>query len=527
MLSAASRRNPATCQRPSRGISHTVAAAVCACALVATLGSGCAERPTAPHRSKPTQGKLAGVISRGIVAVSQAPTTIPSGKLTGARIVLVDAAKSEIVSILTEGFRSAGKPNCSFDGKRILFAGAKANADAPAIWEIGVDGSGLRKVTECPGGCAQAIYLSTIYTIDAVAPEDQIAFVTLPTMDAPSTIYSCRLDGAEMHPVTFASKGVSDPTILSDGRLIFSMAAPSESDSAEEGVVENTALFTINTDGTDVFPFAGLHGAAASRTAPCQVDANTVVYSECDGTGCKVISVARTRSLHSRRIVRNIAGERIHALSPMPGGKVLVSHSIPRRGTAPLRRLSILDANDGKVIASVLDDPKWHALDAVWVGPRSKPPGRSSVVNHDGSVAQLYCLNVYLSDQSIQRDRDFEIETVRVFSNSLSPTDLSGPKLLGEARVESDGSFFVELPARTPLQLASVGLDGKMLDRMQSFFWVMPGERRGCIGCHEDREMTPPNRHVFALRRPAQRIGLPPVARAKSTRAYGSRKEPK
>jgi len=44
---------------------------------------------------------------------------------------------------------------------------------------------------------------------------------------------------------------------------------------------------------------------------------------------------------------------------------------------------------------------------------------------------------------------------------------------------------------------------------MRSWFWVMPMERRGCIGCHEDRELTPPNRHVFALRKRAQRIGLP------------------
>ncbi len=35
----------------------------------------------------------------------------------------------------------------------------------------------------------------------------------------------------------------------------------------------------------------------------------------------------------------------------------------------------------------------------------------------------------------------------------------------------------------------------------------MPKESRGCIGCHEDRELTPPNRHVLALRKPPHWIG--------------------
>jgi len=34
----------------------------------------------------------------------------------------------------------------------------------------------------------------------------------------------------------------------------------------------------------------------------------------------------------------------------------------------------------------------------------------------------------------------------------------------------------------------------------------MPNEQRGCIGCHEDRERTPPNRHPMALRAQPLRI---------------------
>lgn len=514
-----------------RSFSQSIVAAIYACALVAAFGGGCAKRQSPPRGSPRTHPESAGVGARGYIAVSQVPATVPSGKLmragvvepaSGGRIVLVDVATSELVSVLTEGFTSAGKPDCSFDGKRILFVGAQRGQDAPAVWEIGIDGEGLRRVTDCPGGCARAIYLSTIYTIDATAPEDQIAFVTLPTRDAPSTIYTCRLDGTRAHPIAFAPKGASDPTLLSDGRLVFSMAAPVGDGFRAEGDVDNTALFTINTDGTDVFPFAGLHGEAASRTAPCQIDDDTVAYSECDEAGCDLVLVSRTRSLHSRRVVRSIAGERIRALAPMPERRVLVSHSTVGRADTSPSQLSVLDMNDWEITATLLGDSVWHALDAVWVGPRLKPPGRSSAVNHDDSVARLYGLNVYLSGRTVHSRRDSAIEKIQVFTKSLSPGDVTDPQLLGEARVESDGSFFIELPARVPLQLTSIARDGKVVDRMRSFFWVMPGERRGCIGCHEDREMTPPNRHVFALRRPAQRIGPFPVTRAENAKPYRS-----
>ena len=66
-----------------------------------------------------------------------------------------------------------------------------------------------------------------------------------------------------------------------------------------------------------------------------------------------------------------------------------------------------------------------------------------------------------------------------------------------------------------------------MLQAMGSSFWVMPGERRGCIGCHEDRELTPPNRHVLALREEPVKVGIDedldtePVDPRPPTRIYG------
>lgn len=80
--------------------------------------------------------------------------------------------------------------------------------------------------------------------------------------------------------------------------------------------------------------------------------------------------------------------------------------------------------------------------------------------------------------------------------------------MLGEVPVHSDGSVYLKVPARTPLRLESVDADGNVLRAMQNWIWVMPSERRGCIGCHADRELTPPNRHVLALRERPHGIGV-------------------
>ncbi len=76
----------------------------------------------------------------------------------------------------------------------------------------------------------------------------------------------------------------------------------------------------------------------------------------------------------------------------------------------------------------------------------------------------------------------------------------------------ADGSFNVEVPADTPLELQLLDEDGLAL-RSCGWVWTRWKEARGCIGCHEDPERTPPNRMVQAVQRPAARLTLSPERR--------------
>ncbi len=77
----------------------------------------------------------------------------------------------------------------------------------------------------------------------------------------------------------------------------------------------------------------------------------------------------------------------------------------------------------------------------------------------------------------------------------------SARMLLGTVPVEADGSAYFRLPARKPVYFQAVDASGRAVETMRSVTYLQPGERRGCVGCHEPSGTTPVNRQPLALRR--------------------------
>jgi hypothetical protein len=85
-------------------------------------------------------------------------------------------------------------------------------------------------------------------------------------------------------------------------------------------------------------------------------------------------------------------------------------------------------------------------------------------------------------------------------------------RVLGVIPIEPDGSFYIKVPANTPIQLQVLDDDGLAL-RTCSWIWAKNHEPRGCIGCHEDPELTPENRLIDAVKKPPIELTLPPERR--------------
>jgi len=465
----------------------------------------------------------------------------------GGRIIAV--APDGTTRVLTAGFHSACDPEISFDGTRMLFAGKKKASDNWNIYEAAANGSCVRQITSGVGNCRSPGYQTTLYTIVSEEPWYQITFVSdaAGTMNeagsTPAThLYSCKLDGSAVRRLTYNLSSDMDPFLMEDGRLLF---ASWQRSTLVRGTLGRVSLFGVNIDGTDFALFASQAGRRVKHM-PCVTGDGLVVFVESDRVpwdGAGLLScVTMRRPLHSYRPLTCEEDGLFHSPSPLAGGAILVSRRPCRsKGSHAVCRL---EPRSGEW-ETVFDDPQFHDIQAKLVHRRSEADGRSSVVmeqdpqGNEYPHGKLYCLNVHLTDLekhewmptgTVKRLRVLEGVPLRteVADAYLPPLEslparrpgssingippLAQRRLLGEIDVSEDGSFNITVPANTPIELQTLDSDGLAL-RSCGWIWAKNREPRGCIGCHEDGELTPENVFVDSLSRRSIRLTLPPSRR--------------
>ena len=84
-------------------------------------------------------------------------------------------------------------------------------------------------------------------------------------------------------------------------------------------------------------------------------------------------------------------------------------------------------------------------------------------------------------------------------------------RVLGTVPIEKDGSVAFHAPTGKALHFQLLDEQYRALQTMRSFTGVMPGERRGCLGCHEMHSRSPQYRGPsVALGKEPQKIIPPP-----------------
>ena len=173
-----------------------------------------------------------------------------------------------------------------------------------------------------------------------------------------------------------------------------------------------------------------------------------------------------------------------------------------------------IDSTTGERLELVSTAQGFDTLDAQELGPRAQVKGRSSVVNLKKETGVFFCISSHITDRpGLEHLRDGGAATVRVIeglpvtAGSAGDASGDGERTLGEAPIEKDGSFHIEVPSGVPLRFELLDDRGATVARQYSWTWVMPREWRGCIGCHEDREMVAPNMMADAFTKPAAQLG--------------------
>jgi hypothetical protein len=428
---------------------------------------------------------------------------------------------------LTSDFASACDPDVSFDGERILFAAQRQAGDPWNIWEMRSDGTAPRQITHETLDARRPIYLSTFYTITSSEPWYTLLFerqdgVLNEAGTAPGTsLYTVRLDGSELRRITFHPGNDRTPFLMQDGLLLFSGWRMLSDPRFPEGRI---GLYGVQTDGIDYAFFGGLQGARIQHMATLTTD-GLVVFVEADQVGwdgAGWLAALRTQRPHdSYAELTDESQGLFHSPSPLDDGGLLVSQrSAADDGVFQLARFQPSSGD----LEPLLALPGSHLLHAKLLATRPEPDGRSSTVRPESPTGKLYCMDIYEGDTRIAALERGSIERVRVIegvpTTEADSSDRSSPpvarRLLGEAPVEADGSFHIDLPADLPVELQLLDQDGQALASCD-WIWVKHREYRGCIGCHEDPELTPDNRFVQAVARPANELTLPAERRRSIT----------
>lgn len=233
----------------SRGRRWGVAAGVAATAAVVVASSpapstGRIEPLIFVSRQIPRQGSIYDDSVRGLAGVGvfarvqvAAPGSLLLRDATGAVRTLVDGARPSDRSLRLVDVSSA---DVSYDGTRVVFAGLEAgsydsapsaNPGAWRIYEIGVDGRGLRKLTtDEPQRDDLPEPLRALDDYDpAWLPDGRIVFASTrwPSFAQyggarTSNLYVMDADGARLHRITSERNGADRPAVdPATGRIVF------------------------------------------------------------------------------------------------------------------------------------------------------------------------------------------------------------------------------------------------------------------------------------------------------------------
>jgi hypothetical protein len=422
--------------------------------------------------------------------------------------------------LLTEGFLAACDPAVSFNGRQILFAGRRSRTDRFQIWRMDADGNAVVQITNDPGDAFAPLWVGSLFHLNDEAPTRRIAYlatghgwVDSRNGEPVAALYTSDLDGGNPWRISYHPSSVLAPDVLGNGRLLFAAWRGT----ADEHGAPRRALMAINNDGTDLMAFHDNHEGPPYPHASRVGRDGRVYFVEADGEsplgGGDLASVTLRRPLHSRSPIA-ASGDGAY-LDPLPlaDGGLLASYRPAGDDTSyGLYRIDPVTSERRELVSA---KPGFDTLDAQELAPHPRVQGRSSVVDLSKNTGVFFCVSSHLSDRpGLEHLKDGGAATLRVIEatprTGTSGSKASGfeEKTLGEAPIEGDGSFHVEVPSGVPLRFELLDEHGGAVAEQDSWTWVMPREWRGCIGCHEDREMVVPNIMADAFIKPAVRLGL-------------------
>jgi Hydrazine synthase alpha subunit middle domain len=424
----------------------------------------------------------------------QAPA-IATGELIarfpqGSRLVRMSGkqAKPSVVD-LTPEFFTVADPQVSFDGTLVLFAGQKTSQDHWQVWEMRLDGSEKRQITHCSEDCLRPAYLSH--------GEIVLTAATRQGSSTSSQVMVTKLDGSDLHPITFGPGDFVVETVLRDGRILVSARSPLLPGGGNE-VSRN--LYTVRLDGTSLEIFRSNSKEQIIRKQARELDDGSVVFIKQPLSGNVTegeLAMIRRGAPHNSSLAPTLS---LSWPSALPGTQTLL---VAREERSPRSKsgkfdLYTFDLTTNKLGARIFGDSTQSSIQPVPVAAHRQPRWYWSTVNPKIGAGYFVCLDSHITADAPNGRFVTPIARVRILTLDAVT---NREHALGDAPVERDGSFYVAVPPDVPVRFELLDAQGKMIHAQRSWIWARSGDEFGCVGCHDDKSVAPPNRWPLTLRR--------------------------
>ena len=384
------------------------------------------------------------------------------------------------LKVLTSGYYSARSHEISYDGRYLLFSAQVKQNDPWQIYEMNLANLNIRQVTTTNENCTDAAYLPTgrlVFSKSAINDP----------LRAGHSLYTSNPDGSDIRRITFNPNTWFASNTLNDGRIL--------TISRQVFPEQNAPMFMIlRPDGTksEMF-YKGCEGSLL-RSSGQETNDGKIVFIESEKSnhcGGSLISISYNSPQHSRvNLSSEIKGD-FQSVFPELSGKLLVSYRLSEGDRYALYEFDPGRKVPGEVIYS---DKEYDVLEAIVVGKHQKPKKLPSEVDMGVKTGQLLCQDIHLLSPQAEPIKGNILRASKIELVGLDST-------LGIVQVEEDGSFYLKVKADTPFQIRTVDDDGHVLQGPCGWIWLRPNERRGCVGCHEDHELSPKNRVPLAVKK--------------------------
>ncbi len=407
----------------------------------------------------------------------------------GSRLVrLAGAGKAgEGVNLTAELFAVAD-PEISFDGERLIFSGQKTRGESWQIWEMRTDGTEKKQITKCAGDCVRAAYLA----------DDEIAFTVagIGGVSGSSYLAVAKRDGADLRRITFGPGDWRLETVLRDGRILASAASPLMAGTA---VAQARMFYTLRPDGTALDSLRCEHRELVIRKEASELADGSIIYAK--SAKAEEYGGALTEILQGDLKETTVSSTGATYGSPrvLSAEQIIVARRVNLTGHADGKfELYAFDVKKKAIGRRIYGDEKLNSLQAVAIGKRAVPKKFWSMVNKELKSGYLISLDSYAAADEPGGRVTGVIARVRVMTLEAGSQE---EKILGEAPVEKDGSFYVEVPADQAVRFELLDAAGRTMRAEHGWIWSRPGEQRGCAGCHSDKAVAPENRWPMTLKR--------------------------